>query len=377
MVQSLNCPSCGGPIDYEAGNAATIRCPFCSNSVIVPEHLRAREARAVMQPPTSSNLRNLYPIMIIVAIAVSLGAVFFAFRSSRSAPSPARQVSVPVPSTLKPPQAEKPRPPGLASVVFTFGSEGIGPGLFKDARSIALDSAGNIFVGEYSGGRIQVFDAAGKFVTQWTADAKWPLRGMASDRKGRVYVVQRGVITRYDGLTGQRLDEMDYPAGRGFDDVAVTADGGLVASWYRNRDDIVRFDANGRTVLTIQSAISRQTEGSELETRLAVDGMGNIYALGTFSDAVFKFSPEGKYVTRFGSAGDEPGQFRAADAIAVDGQGRVYVGDFKGIQVFGGDGRLIGLIKVDGPASGMVFNDENELFVVARTQVIKYRVDKP
>src|ERR1051325_3583614 len=129
--------------------------------------------------------------------------------------------------------------------------------------------------------------------------------------------------------------------------------------------------------MTIRSAISNQTESAELETRLAVDGLGNIYALGAFSNAVFKFSPEGRYVTRFGSAGDEPGQLRAPDAIAVDGQGRVYVGDFKGIQVFGEDGRFIGLIKVDGPASGMVFNDKNELFVVARTHVTKYIVGKP
>jgi hypothetical protein len=200
---------------------------------------------------------------------------------------------------------------------------------------------------------------------------------MASDRKGRLYIVQRGIITRYEGTTGKRLDEMNYPAGWGFDDIAVTADGGLVASWSRNRDDIVRFDANGKTIQTIRSAISSQTEGAELETRVAVDGLGNVYALGTFSNAVFKFSAEGRYVTRFGSAGDEPGQFRSADAIAVDGQGRVYVGDFKGIQMFGGDGRFIGLIKVEGPASGMVFNDKNELFVVARTHVTKYIVNKP
>ena len=83
-----------------------------------------------------------------------------------------------------------------------FGSEGIGPGMMKDARSIALDGKGNIYVGEYIGGRIQVFDATGKFLTQWMVDTKMPLRGLAADRKGTVYVVQRGAITRYEGETG-------------------------------------------------------------------------------------------------------------------------------------------------------------------------------
>ena len=122
----------------------------------------------------------------------------------------------------------------------------------------------------------------------------------------------------------------------------------------------------------IRAAISGQTDRSELNARVACDGLGQIYALGTFNDAVFKFSPEGKFLTQFGGDGDQPGQFRAPDAIAVDSQGRVYVGDFKGVQVFDANGRYLELIKVKGAASGMVFNDRDELFVVARTQVYKF-----
>ena len=53
-----------------------------------------------------------------------------------------------------------------------------------------------------------------------------------------------------------------------------------------------------------------QTGNPGLDSRIAVDGEGNIYILGgTFDDAVFKFSPQGRFVTRFGSRGDAPGQF--------------------------------------------------------------------
>jgi sugar lactone lactonase YvrE len=94
--------------------------------------------------------------------------------------------------------------------------------------------------------------------------------------------------------------------------------------------------------------------------------------LGTFNNAVFKFGPDGKYINRFGGDGDERGQFRAPQAIAVDGRGRVYVSDMKGIQRFDADGRYLDLFRADGStASGMVFNDRNELFVVAREKVIK------
>jgi len=140
------------------------------------------------------------------------------------------------------------------------------------------------------------------------------------------------------------------------------------------RDDIVTFDANGKTVRTIPAAISSASGDSELSMRVAVDGAGYIYALGRFNDAVFKFARDGKYMTRFGGTGDQPGQFRSAYSIAVDGYGRVYVGDMKGIQVFDANGRYLALINLKGMAFGIVCNDKNELFVVARNHVIKYSV---
>jgi len=264
---------------------------------------------------------------------------------------------------------EKPR--GFANETMKFGSEGIGPGMFSDARSIAVDGSGKIYVGEYSGGRIQVFDADGKFITQFTVNPKMPLRALAADRGGTVYVVQSGKISKFEGATGKPLGDIPFDGGWGFDDVKVAADGGLVAAWYQNRDDIVRLDRDGKVTRTIRSAISSVTDSSELDTRVTIDGLGNIYALGSFNDAVFKFGPDGKFATRFGSAGDQAGQFRAPSAIAVDGKGRVYVSDIKGVQVFDTNGRYLATFSAGGIASGMVFNDKNELFIAARKQVVK------
>jgi len=156
--------------------------------------------------------------------------------------------------------------------------------------------------------------------------------------------------------------------------VTTGADGGLVAAWHSNRDDIVTFDANGKLVRTIPAAISSASGDSELSMRVAVDGSGYIYALGRFNDAVFKFARDGKFMTRFGGRGDQPGQFRAPYSIAVDGYGRVYVGDMSGIQVFDANGRFLTVLGLKGVAFGMVFNDRNELFVIARVHVIKYAV---
>ncbi|HKR21308.1 MAG TPA: NHL repeat-containing protein [Pyrinomonadaceae bacterium] len=260
----------------------------------------------------------------------------------------------------------------FASVLLDFGSEGIGPGMFNDARSIAVDGDGRIYVGEYTGGRIQVFDPAGKFVSQWTiGDRKTLLRGLAADRKGTVYAVHGGQIDRYRGETGENVGQVKVD-GSGIDDVTAAVDGGLVTARHGGRDDIVVFDSGGKVVRTIPSAISGASGDSELSMRVAVDGSGQIFALGRFNEGVFKFARDGKFMTRFGDGGDKPGQFRAPYSIAVDGFGRVYVGDMKGIQVFDGNGRYLGLITLKNMAFGMVVNDKNELFVIARDHVVKF-----
>jgi streptogramin lyase len=266
-------------------------------------------------------------------------------------------------------------PSAWARVAHTFGSEGTGPGRFADARHIAIDGEGNIYVGEYSDGRIQVFDADGEFISLWMVSNDTPLTGLAADREGTVYVVQGGEILRYQGATGEPLGKVAYAEGDDFEDVAVTADGGLVASWRKFEDDVIRLNPQGQVVWIVKSAVSGQTGDAELDARVAVDGLGTVYVLGHFNSGVFRFSPGGKFENRFGSQGSEPGQFSAPYAIAVDGQGRVYVADAKGIQVFDADGRYLDLIAVDGPAFGMAFKD-NALFVAARTQVIKYLIQQ-
>ena len=385
-MQTFDCPKCGAPVSYEpnAFGSGNIKCAYCQSQLSLPHH--GHPARIISQidinvgPHVAATAKSaawvmvLIPVLIVVLIvggvlAGVFGALAPLMRSTNRATTPGvGPGGVPLGSRSGDPAN------AFAREVLKFGSEGIGPGMMTDARSIGVDGNGNIYVGEYLGGRVQVFDAKGTFVTQWMVDRKMPLRGMAVDRKGTVYVAQRGTITRYDGQTGNSLGDME---GNGFDDVRATPDGGLIAASYRSgSDNVVRFNSSGNTTLTIPKAISTVADRSELNTRVAVDGLGNIYALGTFAEAVFKFSPEGKFLNRFGGGGDGAGQLRAAQAIAVDGKGRVFVSDIKGIQVFDSDGRYLTVFKADGIAFGMVFNDKNELVVAARNKVVKLALNQ-
>jgi DNA-binding beta-propeller fold protein YncE len=384
MLKTFDCPKCGAPVTYERNEIPgaaepRIKCNYCGSTLIGPDEAHGQPARVVhidLRSITRSKSSRL--LWVLVAIPLVIGLVIVLAMVGVLAPV-FYSINRTVTKTTNEPSIsrtlrgnEKPAD-DFARVLLKFGEEGIGPGMFKDARSIAVDGAGRIYVGEYTGGRIQVFDPAGKFLTQWSiGDRKTILRGLAADRKGTVYVVEGGKIHRYQGENGTQLQDLPYDDGYGFDDATVGADGSVIAAWYRNRDDIVRFNSNGQVANTIRAAISGASGDSELNTRVAVDGLGNVYALGHFNGAVFKFSPEGKFMNQFGGQGEQPGQFRAAQAIAVDGKGRVFVSDIKGIQVFDGNGRYLRMFKSEGGGSGMVFNDNNELFVVGRTRVFKY-----
>jgi DNA-binding beta-propeller fold protein YncE len=373
-METFECPKCGAPVSYEpdAFGSGAVKCAYCQSQLALPHH--GQPARIISQidinvgPQVTAGARKLIwflvliPVLIVIIVVAGVfGALAPLLHSAGSAVGGSKG-GVGGGSN------------SFAQVAQTFGSEGIGAGMMTDARSIGIDEQGRIYVGEYQGGRVQVFDTNGKFITQWMVDRKMPLRGLAADRNGTVYVVQRGKISRYRGDNGEPLGDISYSGGDGFDDVRTTPDGGLVCAWYRGDDNIVRFDSQRREVRTITKAVSTAADRSELDTRVAVDGLGNIYALGTFSETVFKFNPEGKFVNRFGGSGHQPGQFSAAHSIAVDGKGRIFVGDIQGIQVFDSDGRFLTVIKVDGPAFGMVFNDQNELLVAARNKVIKYQL---
>lgn len=51
MAEQFACPSCGAPLDYDGSGSASMHCPFCNTTVVVPEALRAVRPAA---PPMSS-----------------------------------------------------------------------------------------------------------------------------------------------------------------------------------------------------------------------------------------------------------------------------------------------------------------------------------
>mgnify|MGYP000091253334 CR=1 FL=1 len=319
-------------------------------------------------------------LSIVVPILLSVGAFTMLAPSLDLQPTLQALTTVvpatraPIPTNTAPPSPT----PQFANVVATIGGKGTGAGKMSDARAVAVDNNGNLFVAEYIGGRVQVFDANGKFKTQCLIDPKAPTPSLAADRNGNLYVLQAITITKYNAATCEQLDVFPPALGESYEHIAVGADGNLYATMTGNqKDSIVRFNSSGRATIVVDSAISKQLGSFELDPRLALDGQGNFYILGSFARQVFKYDRAGKFVDSIGSSGSEPGQFSAVNALAVDSQGRIYVSDSKGVQVFTPDGRYIDVFDIpQNVASGMAFDDQDNLWIAAREQVYKLELGK-
>jgi sugar lactone lactonase YvrE len=334
---------------------------------------------AHVQAVTRISKAIIWPIIGVVLI-VAVISVVLALRRSEPPKSPP-QVNITVPdrvADLVSSAKGSTATPGFAGTVMEFGSEGIGAGQFKDARSVAVDGEGRIYVGEYTGGRVQAFDSQGKFITQWMVDQKRALLNLAVDRKGTVYIVHPGQILRYDGPTGNLLGEVPAQHERikeFYSDVFVALDGSLYA--IGSNSNILRIDAGGN-IKTVVNLKERLDENVGLD-KIAVDGAGNVYALTEHECTVLKFGPDGRFINRFGGRGDQPGQFRAPQNIAVDGQGRVYVSDMmRAINVFDGNGRYLTFFGGSDIVFGMAINDQNEIFASHRNRnkIVKYALSK-
>jgi sugar lactone lactonase YvrE len=254
--------------------------------------------------------------------------------------------------------------------IFAVGERGISPGQFNDARSLAIGNDGTIHVADRDSGRLQTFATDGTYQSTLAWDKEKYTDDLELSPDGTLYAEQSGRIYRYDPASADLLGEVVYTEdiAVSFSQLALTVNGDLLAI-NRVRNSIVRFDAAGNvqqtiTIESIPAAVSFDN--------LAVDGVGNIYVtgvaedvLGDRQDVVFKFTAEGQFASQFGSSGNEPGLFMGiVSAIAVDGQGHIYVADFQGVQVFDNNGRFLELLQLEGVAFDMAITSQNELVAV-------------
>jgi peptidylamidoglycolate lyase len=76
--------------------------------------------------------------------------------------------------------------------ITSWGSYGTGPGEFDVPHSLALDAQGNVYVADRGNARLQIFDEAGQFITEWKGKSlgrPWAVRINAT---GDLFIIDGG-----------------------------------------------------------------------------------------------------------------------------------------------------------------------------------------
>jgi len=70
----------------------------------------------------------------------------------------------------------------------------------------------------------------------------------------------------------------------------------------------------------------------------------------------------------------EPNQSLLIDCIAVDGQGRVYVGGSNQINVFSAEGQYLLSFETDHSVRKMAFSEQGDLYIVSTDSISRYKL---
>jgi sugar lactone lactonase YvrE len=200
-----------------------------------------------------------------------------------------------------------------------WGVQGIDKGELQKPRAIAIDAKDQIYLVDMTA-RIQVYDIDGNYLRGWRTPAS--------------------INGRPTGLTIAKSGRLLVPD----------------THYYQ----VLTYEPDGTPVDEAKLGGVMGTGPGEFcwVTDVAEDSQGNLY-VSEYGDAdrVQKFSPQGEFLLQWGGTGEEPGQFRRPQSLAIDDQDRVWVADSCNhrIQVFDSEGRLLDSWGKEGAAPGDLY----------------------
>jgi sugar lactone lactonase YvrE len=230
-----------------------------------------------------------------------------------------------------------------ANLSYSFGSRGEGKSQFLDFAGMAVDKAQQVYVGDGKKSLVNAFvveagkaleslpKAAGRASVKWLDNIAAEVNQLAWDGKDTFYAVSKD----------------------------------------RKGLQILRKGAVAGTIKLEDMQLSAVT----------VDKNGALWVLDSQGRRAAKLDESGKVLLTFGSSGSGAGQFRDPTAIAVSGNGMVFVADRsnRNVQIFRGDGVFLNALNGDNAGRlsepvAMVFDQRDYLYILdaGRKSVFTY-----
>ena len=136
---------------------------------------------------------------------------------------------------------------------------------------------------------------------------------------------------------------------------------------------VFKFSPDGKILMTLGKAGVAGTEPGMFDepTDVAIGNNGDIFITEGHSggtagnDRISKFSKDGKFIKTWGKKGSGPNELDSPHTLAIDSQGRLFVGDRGNnrIQVFNQEGRTLATWRQFGRPSGIAITRDDTIYV--------------
>jgi DNA-binding beta-propeller fold protein YncE len=235
---------------------------------------------------------------------------------------------------------------------LVWGVQGIDKGELQKPRAIAIDKYDQIYLVDMTA-RIQVYDADGHYLRGWKTPESKNGRptGLTIAKSGRLLVPDTHYyrVLTYE-TDGTLVDDATLGGEMGtgpgqfcwVTDVVEDSKGNLYVSEYGDADRIQKFSPKGGFLL--QWGGSGEEPGQFRRPQsMAVDDQDRIWVADSCNHRIQVFDSEGKLLDRWGSEGAEPGKLYYPYSVALDGKGHIYVCEYGNhrVQKFTLDGKSL------------------------------------
>jgi DNA-binding beta-propeller fold protein YncE len=197
---------------------------------------------------------------------------------------------------------------------------------FQETPGVAVDAREHVYVLHRGEHPIIEFDRDGKFVRSWGDGVFLRAHGLKVDPEGNLWAVDDGGHT------------------------------------------VMKMDAGGRVrmILGRKGQAGESHETFNRPTDVAFAPNGDFYVSDGYGNSrVVKFAKDGRFLKAWGKKGTGEGEFNLPHTVAVDRQGRVYVGDRENrrVQIFDSDGKFLTQWKHAGSPWGLFLTADQTLYM--------------